>query len=195
LNGIGPMQRFSTWARWITVGLAVVVFIFKDVVVPVFVDFIKEQPETNDFLHWVLKLLLDFAQQSWVHVAAWILLGFVAGLWVDWLLRKADGSRAEKRKELGYDMLKLARNLADYARRINGNPMNAFRPQIASCLTRARKVGMWVPDDRIFSIYPPHRAMDLIVDYLTRVGQMLRDGNFSEAQSDAKKLEANFNKT
>jgi hypothetical protein len=37
--------------------------------------------------------------------------------------------------------------------------------------------------------------MDLTVDYLTRVGQMLRDENFSEAQSDAKKLEANFNKT
>jgi hypothetical protein len=53
---------------------------------------------------------------------------------------------------------------------------------------------MWVPDDRIFSIYPPERAMDLTVDYLTRVGQMLRDGNFSEAERDAKKIEANFNK-
>jgi hypothetical protein len=112
---------------------------------------------------------------------------------VDWLLRKLDGSRAEKRKELGYDMLKLARNLGDLARRIDGNPMNAFRPQITSCLTRAIKLGMYIPDDRIFSIYPPHRAMDLIVDYLTRVGQMLRDGNFSEAKRDAKKIEANFN--
>ena len=36
--------------------------------------------------------------------------------------------------------------------------------------------------------------MDLTVDYLTRVGQMLRDGNFSEAERDAKKIEANFNK-
>jgi hypothetical protein len=188
------MQRFSTWARWISVGLAVIVFIFKDVVLPVVVDFIKQQPETNNFLHAILKILLDLAQQSWVHVAAWILVGLVVGLWVDWLLRKLDGSRAEKREELGYDMLKLARSLVNFAGRIDGNPMNAFRPQITSCLTRARKIGMWVPDDRIFSIYPPHRAMDLIVDYLTRVGQMLRDGNFSEAKCDAKKIEGNFNK-
>jgi hypothetical protein len=188
------MQRFSAWARWISVGLAVVVFIFKEVVLPIVVDFIKQQPETNDFIHAILKILLDLTQQTWVHVAAWILVGFVAGLWVDWLLRKLDGSRAEKRKGLGYDMLKLARNLGDFARRIDGNPMNAFRPQITSCLTRARKLGMCIPDDRIFSIYPPERAMDLTVDYLTRVGQMLRDGNFSEAKRDAKKIEANFNK-
>jgi hypothetical protein len=40
---------------------------------------------------------------------------------------------------------------------------------------------MWVPDDRIFSIHSPY-AMDLIVDYLTQVGQMLKDGNFREAK-------------
>ena len=175
------MQRFSTWGRWTGIGLAVVFFILKEVVLPVVVDFIKEQPETNDFLHVILKFLLNLAEQGWLHVAAWIMVGFVAGLCLDWLLQQLDGSRAEKRKELGHDMVKLSRNLADYAGRINGNPMNAFRPQIASCLARARKIGMWVPDDRIFSIYPHLRAMDLIVDYLTRVGQMLQDGNFSEA--------------
>ena len=37
--------------------------------------------------------------------------------------------------------------------------------------------------------------MDLIVDYLTQVGQMLEDGNFSEAKREAKKIETNFNLT
>jgi hypothetical protein len=69
--------------------------------------------------------------------------------------------------------------------------------QFASCSSaRVGQGGGGAPltDDRIFSIYPPERAMDLTVDYLTRVGQMLRDGNFSEAKRDAKKIEANFNK-
>jgi hypothetical protein len=187
------MQRFSTWARWISVGLAVVVFIFKDVVLPIVVDFIKQQPETNNFLHAILKILLDLAQQSWVHVAAWILVGFVAGLWVYWLLSKLDDTRSKKRKALGYDMLKLGHHIGNYAGRIGGDPVNAFRPQITSCFATARKLGMWVPGDRIFSIQRPY-AMDLIVDYLTQVGQMLEDGNFSEAKREAKKIETNFNK-
>lgn len=179
------MQRLSTWARWISVGLAVVLFIIKDVVAPVVVDFIKKQPKTDDAIHAVLKLLLDLLQQPWLRVAGWILVAFVAGLWVDWLLRRLDGSRAKERKELGHDMLTLARNLGDFARRIDGNPMNAFRPQITSCFTTAEKLGMQIPDDRIFSINPS-QAVDLVMDYLTQVGTMLKDGNFRKARQDAK---------
>src|SRR6516162_4642269 len=98
------MQRFSTWARWIAGILAVVFFIVKDVVAPVVVDFIKKQPETDDAIHAVLKFLLDLLQQPWLHVAGWILVAFGAGLWVDWLLRRLDGSRDNERRALGTEM-------------------------------------------------------------------------------------------
>lgn len=69
--------------------------------------------------------------------------------------------------------------------------MNAFRPQITSYFTTAEKLGMQVPDDRIFSIHLPH-ALDLIMDYLTQVGTMLKDGHFREAKLYAKESKADF---
>jgi hypothetical protein len=201
------MQSFSTWVRRIATGiLAVVAAIFTGIVFPVVAHFIQEQPQETanvalKLLHVVLKFLYDLSEQTWLRITVSLFVGFVAGLWVDWFLRRLDGSRADRRKKLGIDMLKLAHNLGDFARRIDGDPMNAFRPQITSCFATARKLGMWIPDDRIFSIYSPHAmhgmradAMDLIMEYLTQVGTMLKEGNFCEAKRDAKKSEANFTK-
>jgi hypothetical protein len=67
------------------------------------------------------------------------------------------------------------------------------RPTIVSCFTTARKLGIWVPDDRIFAIHPP-RAMDLVTDYLNDVGTMLRAGHFPEAKQHAKSRKPLFDK-
>jgi hypothetical protein len=93
------MQRFSTWARWIATT------IFTGVVIPVAVHFIEQQP--RETANVVLKFLFDLAEQTWFRVAALILVGFVAGLWLDWLLRKLDRSRAEEIKILGAEMVRL----------------------------------------------------------------------------------------
>src|SRR5262245_22085745 len=53
----------------------------------------------------------DIPQQPWLHVAGWMLVGFVAGLWLDGLLRKLDYTRVEKRKALGAEMAKLGNYL------------------------------------------------------------------------------------
>ena len=85
-----------------------------------------------------------------------------------------------------------------------------------SHLVAVRRLGIWVPDDRIFSIHtkrlmnairsggsymePTREVFDyvtlerMIVDYLTHVGTMLRDGNFREAKQYAKKSRADFDK-
>jgi hypothetical protein len=163
------MQSFSTWVRRIATGILLVVgAIFTGVVFPVVSHFIQEQPQETanvalKILHAALKFLYDLSEQTWFRITASMLVGFVTGFWPGGLLQKLDGSRAEKRKELGNDMLKLGHHIGDYAGRIGNDPINAFRPQITSCFATARKLGMWVPDDRIFSI---HGAMDLIVDYL-----------------------------
>jgi hypothetical protein len=181
------MQRFSALARWISVALAVVLFIVKEVVLPVVVDFIKQQPETNDFLHVVLKFLLDLAQQTWLPLAAWIFVGFVAGLWVAWLLQKLDGSRADKRKALGAEMAKLG----NYLGQIKFPFPTKENARIMSCFASAKKFGIWAPDDRAFP-FQAARARSLITDYLSKVGQMLSDGNFREAKQYAKKSKADF---
>ena len=187
------MQRLSTWAGWISAGVAAVLFILKDVVAPVVVDFIKKQPETDDAIHATLKLALDPLQQPWLHVAGWILIGFAAGFWVDWLLRKLDGSRAEHRKALGVEMGILAHDLGATVYPLMVNPMYVARPKMVSCFTTARKFGIWVPDDRIFEVHPP-RAMNLVTDYLNDVGAMLRAGHFSDAKQHAKSRKPLFDK-
>jgi len=105
------MQRFSTLVGSITAIVTAVLFIVKDVIAPVVVDFIKKQPETDDAIHAILKFVLDLLQQPWLHVAGWMLVGFVAGLWLDGLLRKLDYTRVEKRKALGAEMAKLGNYL------------------------------------------------------------------------------------
>jgi len=200
--GVNPMQRFSTWARWIATGILVVVgAIFTQVVFPVVAHFMQEQPQETanavlKFLHVVLKFLLDLSEQTWLRTTALILLGFVAGLWLDWLLRKLDGSRAEERQALGTEMV----SLGDYLR-FSQLPTHQARPQIMSCLTTAKKLGIWVPDQRVFEIskraenlimeYP---IRNLIADYLAHVGTMLKDGHFKEAKQEAVNSKAAFAK-
>src|SRR5258708_10890263 len=93
------MQRLSAWAR----GIASV--IFTGVVLPLVVYFIEQQPpETAGS---VLRFFLNLAEQTWLRVTALLLVGFVAGLWLEWLLRQFDGSRAEARKSLGEEMQSL----------------------------------------------------------------------------------------
>ena len=156
------MQRFSTWARWILAILAIVGAIVKDIVV----DFIKKQPETDDAIHAVLKFLLDLIQHPWLQVAGWIFVGLAAGVWLDWLLRKLDGSRADRRKNLGYEMLKLHDDFDELGNALR-DPMRAKATEIRSCFVSAKKIGMWAPDyDRVFNLDPDH-AEKLIAAYLS----------------------------
>jgi hypothetical protein len=174
-GGLNPMQRLSALVRYIFTAILV------PIIVAVAIHYIEQQP-TNV----VLKFLFDLSEQTWLRVTALLLGGFVAGLWVDWLLRKLDGSRAKERQALGVEMRILAYDLPRLG-------LHQLRPQIMSCLTTARKLGIWTPDDRIFSIHPLH-ATDLITDYLMHVGTMLMDGHFSEAKQYALNSKANFNK-
>jgi hypothetical protein len=190
------MRRFSAWARWIATAILIGVgAIFTDVVFPVVTRLIQEQPQETANVFWVvLKFLRDLSEQTWLRAAALSLGCFVAGLWVDWLLRRLDGSRTDERKALGTEMVELGNVLRSYSGKPRGLYMPAARPRIESCFTTARKLGIWVPDDRIFSIIHFPHAMDLITDYLWDVGTMLQGGHFSEAKQHAKSRKAAFDK-
>jgi hypothetical protein len=121
-----------------------------------------------------------------LRVTALALGCFVVGLWSGWFLRGSDGSRAEKRKELGTEMIFLAHQIADIR-----HPMHLARPRIRSCFATTKKLGLWVPDDRVFQL-PVPVAYQEVSNYLRQVGRMLKDGNFREARQDAKKSKAAF---
>jgi hypothetical protein len=197
------MQRFSDWARWIATVILIPIF------TAVAARFLWEQP--RETANTVLKSLLDLSEQTWVRAAALALGCFVVGLWLDWLLRKLDDTRADERKALGTEMLNFGNKLRDMK-----YPTDQARPQIMSYFAAARKLGIWVPDDRIFSIHTKRhmnairsggsymdattevidyvKLDEMIKDYLRHVGTMLMDGNFREAKQYAKKTKADFDK-
>ena len=172
------MQRISTWVRWICTAVA------APIVTADAVQFINTErpPETANA---VLKFLFDLSEQPWFRPTALFLVGLVIGLWLDWLLRKLDDSRADQRAALGNDMLIWEHEL-EYL-----NDPSKANAKIMSCFIAAKKLGIWAPDERVFEI-DPDRAYPIIRNYLTNVGQMLRDRHFSEAKRLAKKNQADF---
>jgi hypothetical protein len=162
------MQRFSAWARWI------VTVIFTSVLIPVAVHFFEQQPQET--ANVVLKFLFYLGEQAWFRVAVLILVGFVAGLWLGWLLRKLDDTRADKRKVLGGEMVNFGETLV-----LIKDPRD-HSGRIRSYFTSARKFGIWAPDDRVFDLSDANRV---ITEYLSTIGQMLKAGHFKEAKHDA----------
>jgi hypothetical protein len=88
------MQRLSAWARWLGAG------VFSIFVIPIAVEFLKHEAESiglyerpGEAAGTVLNFFLSLAELPWLRVTALVLGGFVAGLWLDWLLRKLDRSR------------------------------------------------------------------------------------------------------
>ena len=172
------MQRFSAWARWIATAILI------PILTAVAARFIWEQP--GETANAVLKILLDLSEQTWLRVTALALGCFVAGLWLDWLLRKVDSSRAKEREALGVEMRLLAYELPQLGPYV-------LRPQMTSCFTTARKLGIWVPDQRVFALHIDFAA-PLIKDYLLNVGTMLKDGHFREAKQSAVNSKPAFDK-
>src|SRR5262249_923176 len=147
----------------------------------------------REALGTVLNFFLSLAELPWLGNTLLFFGGLAAGLLLSWLLRRLDGSRADERKALGTEMVKLGNLLRGYSGKLRKLYMHEVRPKIVSCFTTAKKVGILVPDDRIFSVNPAH-AMDLIADYLMDVGTMLQGRHFSEAKQHAKSRKVLFDK-
>jgi len=126
-------------------------------------------------------------QETWFLVTASFLVGFVAGFLTKWLLQRLDGSRAKERKELGDEMAYLG----NYLGQIKFPFDTTYIARIMSCFASAKKFGIWAPDGQTFP-FQAARARRLITDYLSKVGQMLSDGNFREAKRYAKKSKGDF---
>ena len=180
------MQRFSAWARWLAVSA------FTVFVIPLAVEFFKHLAENvglydrpREAVGTVLNFLLSLADLPWLRVAALILFGLMAGLWVDWLLRKLDDTRADKGKVLGGEMVRLGNYVEQYKFPI---PMEEST-KIRSCFGTATKLGIWAPADQVFDLARnDHKRV--IAEYLITIGQMLKAGHFKEAKRDAKNSKA-----
>src|SRR6266446_31300 len=129
------MQRLSNWARWIAAGF------FTLIVIPLLVEFLKHLAENiglydrpREAAGAFLNFFLSLAGLPWLRVTALVLGGFVAGLWVDWLLRKLDRSRNAAREKIGSEMQELANKLESASASAQGFP--PYYPELMSLLLK-----------------------------------------------------------
>jgi hypothetical protein len=188
------MQRLSVWARWIAAGF------FTLIVIPLLVEFLKHLAENiglydrpREAAGAVLNFFLSLAEQTWLRVTALLLGGFVAGLWVDWFVRKVDGSRAEARKKLGAEMGRLCFEINQEVKLLGRTgvwpaSLHRYGARLMSISIKAKEFCLWAPDHRIFNV---EEGLPILMNYLDVVGQMLRDGHFDQAKRlalDAKRI-------
>jgi hypothetical protein len=184
------MQRLSAWARGIALGF------FTLFILPLVGKVLDHMAENyglydREALPNIINAFVSLAEQTWLRITVLVLGGFVAGLWVDWLLRRLDRSRAEARENLGLEMRSLRTRIYQDVqldvRFVWPDSMQPYRAQLMSVFLKAERFGLWAPHDRIFKVKD---AFPVLMNYLDIVGQMLSDGHFNQAKKlalDAKR--------
>jgi len=141
----------------------------------------------------------EVADHPWawgVYGGLLFLTGWVGGAWADWLLRKLDRSRENSRTSLGVQLCSLSLKIVDRLDYSGYDPnkrghvewsraVHAFDAALTSAFINIRKLGIWTPGSELY------RRQDggvILVDYLRRVGTMLKDGHFAEAKREASNI-------
>jgi hypothetical protein len=162
--------------------------LFTLFVIPVAVEFLKPMAKSIGLYNrpleaagTVMNFFLSLAELPSLRTTVFGLGALSAGLWLDWLLRKLDRSRAEGRKNLGKEMQTVAGNM-------NEAPPDLDLPhcyaQLISTRTKAKGFGLWVPDR-----FDLRHMSDVFV------GTLLSDGHFDHAKRLSVSLKAVFNES
>jgi hypothetical protein len=139
----------------------------------------------NHPVDWAMGWLASFAQVPGIYPSALIATGLVAGVWIDWFLKRVDGSRARRRELLGLKYCSLA---YDVAGQLDSSivqwPQNIhhLRPALMSAFIEAEGFGVWAPVNELDAI---EAGGVIMVNYLRVVGTMLEDGHFRQAKMRA----------
>jgi hypothetical protein len=192
---ISGMQSFSAWVRWIALG------VFALLNSPLALKLLDPMAENiglydRDALPNAVSFLLGLAELTWVWAAALGVGVFAAGLWADWFLRRLDSTRAEARKKLGWEMVSLARSIADPPPAWSYMSPHEVGSEIMSAFIKAKQFGLWAPDlsvpTNVLEGLGPDQFRNILHSYLLLVGRMLNDGHFTEAKKVALEAKKGF---
>ncbi|WFU42619.1 hypothetical protein QA640_09240 [Bradyrhizobium sp. CB82] len=168
------MAKIASRFRWLLLALW---FFLGPLLLAVWNGYIVRADVGNNPWGWVTWL----AGLPGIHAGSLLFTGLVVGVWVDWILRRIDGSRADDRRALGVRFCNLAHTIEDRFRCDDRWPSNIVSviPNITSAFIEADKYGVWTPAD---TLYENPNGGNLMVYYLLHVGTLLRDGHFREAR-------------
>jgi hypothetical protein len=177
------MVRAATVFRW------VISTVWTILIVPVLVllwhGVLDRQGVANHPADWLMGWLASFAQIPSIYASTLIATGVVVGVWIDWLLKRMDGSRASRREILGMRYCSLSHDVerqldnfhAEWPRNIHH-----LQPALMSAFIEAEGFGLWAPVDQLENRQDGGAIM---VNYLRIVGTMLKDGHFKQAKDRA----------
>jgi hypothetical protein len=180
------MQRLSVWARRIALGF------FTLFILPLVGKVLDHMAENyglydREALPQIINAFVSLAEQTWLRITVLVLAGFVAGLWLDWLLRRLDRSRAEARENLGIEMTNLANDIDNALALVDRFRLPDFSPRLISAFIKAKQVGLWTPDVGM--------PLNVVMDYLRHVGTLLSDGHFADAKQAALERKQAFSRS
>src|SRR5215217_716383 len=120
----------------------------------------------------------------WFYDAAAFAGGLLLGVWLDWVLREADGSRAARVRQVGLRLSNLGHYLEAQLGVHGSLPTSSYdvAPEIVSALIRAERLRVWVPT---LELGGPE-----MVNYLRSIGMLLADGHLAQARAAAKDIRA-----
>jgi hypothetical protein len=131
--------------------------------------------------------LISFLQSLWdvpgLRGAILVLTGFVAGLWLDFLLRKVDGSREEKLRQVGNSMMGLYGSIRMESRR-GDKPLDI----ILRWGGRLNSIGVTLRNHDFLYPRVEDDTLPLLRQYLHVIGALLNDGHIREAREKARNL-------
>lgn len=134
-----------------------------------------------------MEFLIGSTAFPWV---AGTIIGFCAGVWLDWALRSRARRHPSKRQQLnrlGERSIRISNNLLE--RSENSDHRNTFdaftKPDVKSLRLDLEKRGFEFPERP--KNLPERHANLLLIYWLREVGTLLRDGHFKEAKREAAK--------
>jgi hypothetical protein len=136
-------------------------------------------------LDWLMGWLASVGQIPGIYGSALVATGVLVGVWIDWFLKKIDGSRVARREFLGMKCCNLSN---DVKARPDGRwgpwseCIHDLKPALMSAFIVARGYGLWTPVDEL---YKRQGGGAIMVNYLRVIGTMLVDGHFQEAKRRA----------
>jgi hypothetical protein len=131
---------------------------------------------------WLMGWLDWIVQIPGFYPSALIATGVLVGIWIDWFLKRFDGSRTSRRQALGSRYCNLSRSVQDRFNDYHGdwpNNIHDIKPNLMSAFIEAEGIGLWAPVDHL---YVRQDGGAILVNYLRIVGTMLRDGHFEQAR-------------
>ena len=138
--------------------------------------------EPNAVAQSISDHLARIGELAWFKFALVFMTGLVIGISLETSARRSGERKAFALKSLGYRLRSLSDALKARTA-VAGWPDNArdLKPAIASVLISARKLGVWVPNDRVYEL--PDASF--LCEYFGSVGKLLEDGQLDQARGEA----------